>query len=244
MPLLGQVGLDAERATKQRKYACKRGFDLSLLVLSHFILFPLWIMLWTLIPLAIWIGDRGPIFYRQQRAGKGGRVFLVLKFRTMVPNAHLKGPAWTLDGDPRITSIGRVLRRTALDELPELLNIWKGDMSFVGPRALDLEEHKLLEQEIPCFGKRLQVLPGLTGPAQIYDQTDDANEKLRYDVEYIENMSPWLDARLLVLSVWNTLVGRWDRRAGKTSRVNLGAKPLESKSPNSDPSIHDTLNER
>ena len=108
-----------------------------------------------------------------------------------------------------------------MDELPELLSIWKGDMSFVGPRALDLEEHQLLEKEISGFGERLRVLPGLTGPAQIYDQTDDANDKFRYDLAYLENMSPWLDARLLVLSVRNTLVGRWDRRAGKTSMVEL-----------------------
>jgi lipopolysaccharide/colanic/teichoic acid biosynthesis glycosyltransferase len=111
--------------------------------------------------------------------------------------------------------VGRVLRRTALDELPELLNIWKRDMSFVGPRALDLEEQQTLEQLIPGFEDRLQVAPGLTGLAQVYDPSDNAHEKLRYDLEYVQKMSPWLDMKLLLLSVRNTLAAKWDQRRGK-----------------------------
>ena len=172
----------------------KRWFDVSLLVIAHLLLSPLWLLLWTVIPLLIWREDRRPVFYRQQRMGKGGKPFDVIKFWTMVVDAEDQGPAWTTADDPRITRVGRILRRTALDELPEIISIWKGDMSFVGPRALDLEEHRALEGLMPGFEKRLQVQPGLTGLAQIYDKNDDPYEKYRYDMEYLQKLSPLLDA--------------------------------------------------
>ena len=193
----------------------KRPYDFAILLLALFLLLPIWILLATVIPIAIWLGDRGPIFYRQERAGTNGQVFTVVKFRTMIPNAHLVGPAWTEDEDPRITTVGRILRRTALDELPELLSIWKGDMSFVGPRALDVNEHFELEEKIEGFAARLKARPGLTGMAQVYDRKDDATNKLAYDVKYIENMSPILDTKLMILSVFNTIGARWDQREGK-----------------------------
>ena len=196
-----------------------RPFDLGFLVVAHLLLLPLWLLLWTIIPLLIWLGDRGPIFYKQKRIGKNGRVFTILKFRTMVPDADRRGPPWTTEGDPRVTRFGKLLRRTALDELPEVLNIWKGDMSLVGPRALEVAEQKGLEQQIPGFAKRLQILPGLTGLAQIYDSNDTADDKFRYDMEYLHQMSPWLDLKLLMVSVWNTLSVRWDHRAGKSTMV-------------------------
>ena len=193
----------------------KRLFDLAVLVLAHLLMLPLWILLWTTIPTLIFLGDRGPVFYRQLRAGKDGKSFTLLKFRTMILDADRKGPAWTTESDPRVTRVGRLLRRTALDELPELLSIWKGEMSLVGPRALEVEEQRSLEKRIPGFNERLSVSPGLTGIAQVYDRSDDAHDKLRYDLAYIEKMSPWLDIRLIVLSVWNTLGARWDQRRGK-----------------------------
>ena len=193
----------------------KSWFDLILLVLSHVLLFPAWIVLWTSIPILIWLEDRGPVFYRQSRVGKNGRIISVLKFRTMVKDADSIGPAWTTEGDPRVTRVGRLLRRTALDELPEILNIWKREMSFVGPRALDVKEQRYLEQIVSGFEARLQVLPGLTGLAQVYDPTDDARKKFQYDSEYLIRMSPWLDVKLIVLSIRNTLIARWDRRHGK-----------------------------
>lgn len=202
-------------ASKGRRY--KRPLDLTILVLAHAALFPLWILLWTLIPLLVWLGDQGPVFFRQQRAGRDGNNFTILKFRTMVPDSDSKGPAWTTDGDLRVTAVGKFLRRTALDELPGLLSIWKGDMSLVGPRALDVAEQQVLEQEIPGFEARLQVVPGLTGLAQVHDKLDVASDKFRYDLEYIERMSIWLDLNLLLLSVRNTLLARWDRRVGKLS---------------------------
>ena len=197
----------------------KRWFDLSILVLAHLLLLPVWLLLWIAIPVLIRLGDGGPVFYRQERLGKGGRVFTILKFRTMVPDAYLRGPAWTREGDPRVTRVGRLLRRTALDEVPEVLSIWKGHMSLVGPRALDVEEHKALEEQIPGFRERLQVLPGLTGLAQIYNRTDDDYRKFRHDIDYLDRMGPWLDTRLLVLSVLNSLAARWDQRGGKPAEA-------------------------
>lgn len=203
----------------------KPWFDRTVLVLAHILLLPLWLLLWTIIPILIRLGDQGPVFYKQDRVGKGGRVFTVFKFRTMVPDAEDKGAAWTVDQDPRVTRVGKLLRRTALDELPELLNIWKGDMSLVGPRALDVEEQRSLEKLIDGFEGRLQVRPGLTGLAQIYDPKDDAYEKFHYDLEYLQRMSPWLDMKLLILSVRNTLGVKWDRRSGKTSIANEISDP-------------------
>lgn len=193
----------------------KRPFDLLVLFASYALLAPLLMLLWAVIPLLIWLEDRGPVFYRQKRAGKNGHAFTVLKFRTMLVDAEKKGPAWTLEGDPRVTRVGRFLRRTALDELPELLSIWKGDMSLVGPRALDVDEQKWLEAQIPGFAQRLGVRPGLTGLAQVYDPPDNASTKLHYDLEYIKRMNPWLDLKVLSISAVNTLTGRWDRRSGK-----------------------------
>lgn len=166
-----------------REPSYKRLLDLAILILAHLLLLPLWILLWAVIPLAIWLEDRGPVFYRQARVGKGGRVFFIRKFRTMVPGADQQGPAWTSTDDPRITRVGRFLRKTALDELPEVLSIWKGDMSLVGPRALDHPEQKLLEAQIPSFSERLKVRPGLTGLAQVYDWTDDAHTKRGHSIK-------------------------------------------------------------
>ena len=193
----------------------KSWFDITILMLANLLLFPLFLILWMAIPILIWLEDRGPVFYKQQRVGKDGLIFSVLKFRTMVKDADTLGPAWTTEGDPRVTKVGRLLRRSALDELPEVLNIWKREMSFVGPRALDVEEQRSLEQAIPGFENRLQVLPGLTGLAQVYDSADEAHNKFRYDSEYLQRMNPWLDMKLLILSVGNTFLVKWDQRRGK-----------------------------
>jgi lipopolysaccharide/colanic/teichoic acid biosynthesis glycosyltransferase len=211
--------------SKGQRY--KRPFDITILIAAHIALLPVWILLWTLIPLLVWLGDRGPVFFRQQRAGKDGKDFTILKFRTMIPDSASHGPAWTTEGDLRVTAVGKILRRTALDELPGVVSIWKGDMSLVGPRALDLEEHRILEQEIPGFAQRLRVLPGLTGLAQIHDRKDIAQDKFKYDVEYINRMGFWLDVKLLMLSVCNTLLARWDRRVGKVANSSL--QPVESR---------------
>ena len=207
--------MSANHSHQSTKDGYKSWFDVTVLVLAHLLLLPLWLLLWIIIPILIRMGDRGPVFYKQDRVGKDGQIFTVFKFRTMVLDAEGMGAAWTIDQDPRVTRVGRLLRRTALDELPEVINIWKGDMSLVGPRALDVTEQRSLEKLIAGFEKRLQVRPGLTGLAQIYDPKDDAHEKFYFDLEYLQRMSPWLDIKLLVLSVRNTLWVKWDRRSGK-----------------------------
>ncbi len=189
----------------------KRPFDLAVLTLAHLLLSPLWLLLWTAIPLATWLYDRGPVFYTQRRLGKDGRVFRVYKFRSMIPNAEeYTGAVWAADADPRITPVGRFLRARALDELPQVINMWKGDYSLVGPRA---ERPELAEQfslRLPDFRRRLLVRPGMTGLAQVYGRySTRPRDKLRYDTLYIRRMSPWLDVKLMALSVALTLLGRW-----------------------------------
>ena len=195
--------------------AYKRAMDLTILVVAHLALAPVWLALWTVIPLLIWLDDRGPIFYSQPRAGRGGAKFSYRKFRTMVVDADKIGPVWTSDDDPRVTRVGRILRKTAMDELPGVLSIWKGDMSLVGPRALPYEEQRMLEREIAGFADRLRVTPGLTGLSQVYNPEDDNLIKLEMDRRYAETMTPWLDVKLIVLSVANTLLARWDTRSAK-----------------------------
>ena len=189
----------------------KRPFDLAILTAVHIALAPLWIVLWTVIPLAIWLYDRGPVFYTQARLGKGGRIFRVYKFRSMITDAErFTGPVQATEDDPRVTPVGRILRNRALDELPQAINMWKGDMSLVGPRALRLEESLPFTQRHPEFQRRLLVRPGLTGVAQVYGRKSTPMlGKLRFDMLYIRHMSPWLDIRLLTASIWFTFVARW-----------------------------------
>ena len=158
--------------------------------------------------------DGGPIFYFQERWGKGGKRFKAYKFRTMLPGAD---KTWGLkqaeENDVRVTRIGKFLRATAMDELPQLFNIWKGDMSFVGPRALAVEE---VSASVPGFDGRHQIQPGLTGPAQIFSSRDATlAEKFRYDLEYIQNRTFFDDLKLIFLSVWVTLRGKWESREKK-----------------------------
>jgi lipopolysaccharide/colanic/teichoic acid biosynthesis glycosyltransferase len=180
--------------------------------------------LWGLIALAVKLEDRGPIFYRQDRVGKDGKVFRALKFRSMVPDAEaVVGPVQSGDDDPRVTRVGRLLRDTALDELPQLWNILIGQMSFVGPRALrpgEIEVNGRGEcvplEAIPGYAERQSVVPGLTGLAQIYAPRDVPRlQKFRYDVLYIRRRTLWLDLRLIALSFWISFRGRWEHRARK-----------------------------
>ena len=189
----------------------KRPFDLLVLTAVHVALAPVWMILWTVIPLAIWLHDRGPVFYTQERLGKNGRAFKVYKFRSMIPDAERHtGVVWAEDDDPRITPIGAFLRSRALDELPQVINMWKGDISLVGPRAERPELSEEFEAIYPGFARRLKVRPGMTGLAQIYGRySTHPRNKLRYDMIYIRRMSPWLDVRLLASSVILTLRARW-----------------------------------
>ena len=185
----------------------KRTFDLGVLFAAHLLLLPVWVALWIAIPLAIWLADRGPIFYIQERAGLNGRTFRAIKFRTMIPNAEsATGPVWASANDPRTTKIGRILRRLHLDELPQVINVLKGEMSLVGPRPERPDLAEQFTQENPGFALRLRVRPGIAGLAQVRGTYFlKPHCKLRYDNLYIENMCVLMDAKLLLLSVWISL---------------------------------------
>ena len=180
--------------------------------------------LWPLIAAAIKIDSAGPVFYSQPRVGEGGRLFAVLKFRSMVADAERHvGPMQASAHDPRVTRVGRILRATAMDELPQLLSIVRGDMSFVGPRALRPEEidvgsggAAVALDAIPGFVERCAVPPGLTGIAQIYAPRDvSRRQKFRFDLLYIRRQSLLLDLRLIALSFWITFRGTWEAREKK-----------------------------
>ncbi len=192
----------------------KRAFDLGVLIVSHLALLPLLVLLWTLVPLAIWLEDRGPVFYTQRRVGKNGKVFRLFKFRSMIRDAESRtGPVLALERDPRITRVGRFLRATALDELPQLINVWKGDLSLVGPRPERPELIAVFARDLPQFLQRLDVTPGLTGLAQIYGRYSTLpRHKLLYDRIYIRKQSLLLDAKILLLSALVTLRGNWQAR--------------------------------
>jgi len=180
--------------------------------------------LWALIALFIKLEDGGPVFYGQERSGLNGRPFRVRKFRSMVPDAEAgTGAIQATEHDPRVTRVGRVLRATAMDELPQLWNIFRGDMSFTGPRALRPGEIETLGgdrvellEDVPGFTRRASVRPGLTGVAQIYAARDiPRRHKFRYDLLYVRRQSLWLDVRLIALSFWITFRGTWESRGKK-----------------------------
>lgn len=207
----------------------KRPFDLLILVMAHIALAPVWILLWTMIPLAIKLDDRGPIFYSQKRMGRNGKLFTVRKFRSMVSDAEKgTGAVWAGHEDPRITRVGKFLRHTALDELPQVLNIWNGDMSIVGPRPERPELHAEFTRRTPAFDSRLQVRPGMAGMAQVYGQYDSQPpSKLKYDLLYIRSMSAWLDVKLITLAVINTLTARWDHATKAPESVTVSNASVE-----------------
>lgn len=180
---------------------------LSLIVLAAGL--PLWLAL----AIAIRIDSRGPVFYRQKRVGRGGRIFRIFKFRSMVADAEKhSGPVWAGRDDPRITRVGAFLRRTRLDEIPQFINVLRGEMSVVGPRPERPRFVEDLRRVYPFYDKRLTVKPGITGWAQVkleYDTSiEDVAEKLKLDFYYIENMSLFLDLEILARTVFVVLTGR------------------------------------
>jgi lipopolysaccharide/colanic/teichoic acid biosynthesis glycosyltransferase len=157
--------------------------------------------------LLVKLSSHGPAFYRQTRLGKNGRLFTLLKLRTMVDNAEAQtGPVWSIGDDPRITSLGRLLRKTHIDEFPQLLNVLRGHMSLVGPRPERPEIVATLESQIPFYRERLKVHPGITGLAQLRllpdAGLDCVRRKLVHDLYYVQCVSPWLDFRLLIVTAW------------------------------------------
>ena len=162
---------------------------------------------------AIKIDSEGPIFFKQERLGQNGKPFRVLKFRSMINNAEKHtGPVWSQKDDPRVTRMGKFVRRVRIDELPQMYNVLKGEMSLVGPRPERAFFVEKLSLEIPYYKRRLKVRPGVTGWAQIkhkYDETiEDVRIKLKYDLFYIENMSLRMDFKILLRTVFVVLFGK------------------------------------
>ncbi|MEP6886694.1 MAG: exopolysaccharide biosynthesis polyprenyl glycosylphosphotransferase [Nitrospirales bacterium] len=186
----------------------KRGVDVLLALLALLVTIPLFILL----PILVKLSSRGPVFYRQERVGWQGRRFTILKFRSMRMDAEEPGGAiWAEEHDPRVTAIGRFMRRYRIDELPQLMNVLRGDMSMVGPRPERPEFIGRLSRDVPYYAYRLAVKPGITGWAQVkfrYGATvQDAAEKLQYDLYYIKHMSVRLDG-LIALKTIRTVLSR------------------------------------
>lgn len=191
----------------------KRAFDLAAILLSS----PFWVPVLLLIGVLIWIDSPGAsVVFFQNRTGRDGKRFRMYKFRSMVPNAEelkkkymhlneLQWPDFKITNDPRITRIGNLLRKTSLDELPQLINVLKGEMSLVGPRptSFGAETYQLWQTE------RLDVLPGLTGLWQIFGRAKmEFDERLRLDIAYIEHRSLWFDINILFKTVVAVFQGR------------------------------------
>jgi exopolysaccharide biosynthesis polyprenyl glycosylphosphotransferase len=190
------------KATARTYRAVKRVMDMALALLMLLVTSPIL----PLIALAIRLDTPGPIFFKQVRVGRGGKIFKIMKFRSMRQDAEANtGAVWAIDGDSRITRVGRFLRKSRLDEIPQLWNVLVGDMSFVGPRPERPEFDEELEREIPFYRARRAVRPGLTGWAQVsygYGNTlRDALRKVEYDLYYIKNESLYLDLLIMLRTV-------------------------------------------
>lgn len=184
----------------------KRIFDIIFALMALVLLLPLWAVL------AIWIGVTSPggIFFRQRRTGLHGREFNLLKFRSMRIN-DIADEAQAGANDPRVTAVGRLLRKSSLDELPQLINVLRGDMSIIGPRPHMLKHTEYYSRLIPDYMRRHEMRPGLTGYAQIKGfrgptpRLEDMENRVRADLEYIDRFSLWLDLKIFFLTIWKML---------------------------------------
>jgi exopolysaccharide biosynthesis polyprenyl glycosylphosphotransferase len=191
--------------------ALKRGLD----ILISLLLLPLFLPVMLIVVVAIWLESpsEGPVIYKQKRVGNGDKEFQIYKFRSMRANAEENGLAqWAKKHDARVTRVGGIIRKIRLDELPQLFNVIKGDMSFVGPRPERPEFVKQLVEQYPYYRERHRMRPGLTGWAQIRheygDTFEDAFEKLQYDLYYVKNSSVFLDLLIIIHTVEVILLGK------------------------------------
>lgn len=187
----------------------KRSLDILFSFFVLLVTFPIT----SIISILIKLESEGPIIFKQRRTGQNGKEFNVYKFRSMVNDAEKKsGPVWSTKNDPRITKIGKFIRKVRIDEIPQMFNVLKGEMSLVGPRPERPYFVEKLSKDIPLYKRRLKVRPGVTGWAQVkhkYDETlEDVNTKLRYDLFYIENMSLRMDFKILFRTVFVVLFGK------------------------------------
>jgi sugar transferase (PEP-CTERM system associated) len=186
---------------------------------TEFLVSSLGLMLFSpvllIVPVLIKLEDGGPVFYKQERVGENGKSFNLLKFRSMIENAEANGPVWSQENDARITRIGQWIRKCRLDEVPQMINVLKGEMSFIGPRPERPSFVEELRNKIPFYDLRICVRPGITGWAQIrypYGASEeDALEKLKYDLYYIKNWSFFFDALILFETIKVVLFGKGAR---------------------------------
>ena len=196
---MDSTALVRDKSSKTSYEAIKPWIDCALAVVMLLVSAPLILVSLLLVRCT----SRGPSLYTQKRLGLAGKVFTIYKIRTMYQDSEChSGPRWCVPGDPRVTPVGRFLRRCHLDELPQLINILKGDMSLVGPRPERPEFLAQLERALPSYRQRLNVRPGLTGLAQVQQPPDEdllsVRRKLNYDLCYVERMNLWLDVRLIL----------------------------------------------
>lgn len=200
------------RFARRRFAEFKRGFDIVISSVGLIVSFPV-VFISILI---IKITSPGPALFRQTRVGRGGRIFELYKLRTMIADAEKQtGPVWAIENDPRVTSFGKFLRNSRIDEIPQLINVLKGEMSLIGPRPERPEFVDMLSKEIVDYQKRLGVRPGITGLAQIsqaYDSTiKDVRRKVKFDILYIKRMCFLTDLRILFGTVSVVLTGKGAR---------------------------------
>lgn len=188
--------------------AAKRCIDIAVSLLGIILTLPLM----GVIALAIFLETGFPILFRQERVGLSQRPFTILKFRSMFQDAEARGPSWAKNDDPRVTRVGRILRKFRLDELPQLFNVLRSEMSLVGPRPEQTQLCQMLQERIPMYWRRHTVRPGITGWAQVkyqYGSTiEDAKRKLEYELYYIKNFSLSLDLAIILATFKVVLFGR------------------------------------
>jgi sugar transferase (PEP-CTERM system associated) len=191
--------------------ACKRAFDIFVASLLTVLAAPVLL----LVALAVKLDSQGPIFYRQERVGAGGKSYFLWKFRSMRTDAEKNGAVWARANDDRVTRVGRFIRKTRMDEIPQVFNVLMGDMSFVGPRPERPVFVEQLKQQIPFYGLREAVKPGITGWAQIRypygASVEDSRNKLEFDLYYVKNGSLFLDIGIIFHTVRHVLLGRGAR---------------------------------
>lgn len=170
---------------------------------------------------AVKLDSKGPVIFKQERLGKDGKVFEMYKFRSMCFGAeHMGTGQYSYKGDSRVTRVGKIIRATSLDELPQFINILKGDMSFIGPRPTLTYHPWKLEEYTDFQRRRFEVRPGITGLAQVHGRKAiDWNDRIKYDVEYVDNLSLGLDCKILFQTVWNVLTMKDNDNVGKTSQT-------------------------
>ena len=185
----------------------KRIMDVAVSIIAICLLSPIYLV----IAVCVKLSSKGPVFYLQERMGRYGKPFNIIKFRTMIIDAEKYGPALSSDGDPRITRLGRFMRKVRLDELPQFINVLKGDMSLVGPRPERSFYIEQIVQKAPHYYTVFKVRPGITSWGQVKygyaENVDEMVDRLKYDIIYLENMSLYLDIKILIYTIKTVLEG-------------------------------------